>query len=68
YEKAGPEYGDRVDEIEEALENNEWNIDAGKLQAAGEHLKPEMFEVEEEHVYQGEGELLETDDAFVVVK
>ncbi|MFB6191533.1 MAG: valine--tRNA ligase [Candidatus Nanohaloarchaea archaeon] len=68
YERAGPKYGDKIDEIEEALENSEWNIDAGHLEVAGEHLKPEMFEVEDEHVHKGEGELVETEDAFVVVK
>jgi valyl-tRNA synthetase len=68
YSEAGPKYGDKVGEIEDALENNEWNLDAGRLEVAGEHLKPEMFEVEEEHVHKGEGTLLETEDALVVVK
>ncbi len=68
YEVAGPEYGNKVSEIEEALEKNEWKIDAGRLRVAGELLKPEMFEVEEEHRYKGEGEMLEAGDGFVIVK
>ncbi|MFB6203321.1 MAG: valine--tRNA ligase [Candidatus Nanohaloarchaea archaeon] len=68
YEKAGPEYGDKVPEIEEALENNEWHIDAGHLEAADVHLEPEMFEVHEERTFTGEGEMLETENAIVVVR
>ena len=68
YSKAGPEYGDKVSEIEEALENNEWMIQDGHLDVADEHLKPEMFEVREEVTYTGEGEMIETENALVIVK
>ncbi|MFB6145039.1 MAG: valine--tRNA ligase [Candidatus Nanohaloarchaea archaeon] len=68
YSKAGPEYGNRISEIEESLENNEWNIDAGHLEVAGEHLEPEMFEVREERTFTGEGEMIETENAIIVVK
>lgn len=68
YSKAGPKYGDKVSEIEDALENNEWQIDAGHLEVADEHLEPEMFEVEEERAYTGEGEMLETENAVVIVQ
>ncbi len=67
YSVAGPRYGEKVDEIEEALENNEWIIEDGRLQAAGEYLKPETFEVIEEKRYTGEGEMIETENAEVIV-
>jgi valyl-tRNA synthetase len=68
YSKAGPKYGDKVSEIEEALENNEWMIQEGHLDVAGEHLAPEEFEVREERTYTGEGEMIETENALVIVK
>ena len=68
YSKAGPKYGDKVSEIEEALENNEWLIDDGRLEVADQHLKPEMFEVREERTYTGEGEMIETENTLVIVK
>lgn len=68
YSKAGPKYGDKVSKIEEALENQEWMIEDGHLEVADEHLKPEMFEVTEERKYTGEGEMLETENAILVVK
>jgi valyl-tRNA synthetase len=68
YSEAGPKYGDKVSEIEDALENNEWNIDSGRLEVAGEHLEPEMFEVIAERTYTGEGDMLETEDTIIVVR
>jgi valyl-tRNA synthetase len=68
YSKAGPKYGDKVGKIEEALENQEYSIDAGHLDVAGEHLKPEMFKVDEERSYTGEGEMIETENILVFVK
>ncbi|PSH01917.1 MAG: valine--tRNA ligase, partial [Nanohaloarchaea archaeon SW_10_44_10] len=68
YSKAGPEFGDDVGEIEDALENNEWNIESGMLYAAGHHIPAEMYEVQEEKEFQGEGEMLETENSQVVVK
>lgn len=66
YSKAGPKYGDKIGEIEEALENNEFMLDSGRLEVADEHLKPEMFEVIEEQEYTGEGTLMESDVSVVV--
>ena len=68
YSHAGPKYGDKVSEIEEALENQEWMIEDGHLEVADEHLKPEMFEVTEERKYTGEGQMLETENAIIVVQ
>lgn len=68
YEKAGPKYGNQVGEIEEALEQNEFSFEAGRLNVAGEHLKPEMFKVKEERSFQGSGEMIETENTVVIVK
>lgn len=68
YAKAGPEYGDEVSEIEEDLEDNEWMIEDGHLKAGGHLLKPEMFKVEEEKTFTGEGEMLETENSIILVK
>ncbi|MFB6159369.1 MAG: valine--tRNA ligase [Candidatus Nanohalobium sp.] len=68
YSKAGPEYGEKIGEIEEELEAGNWNIDMGKLEVAGEHLEPEEFKVEEERTYTGKGEMVETGDTAVIVK
>ncbi|MFB6144795.1 MAG: valine--tRNA ligase [Candidatus Nanohaloarchaea archaeon] len=68
YSKAGPRYGDKVGEIEAALEENEWMLEEGRLEVAGEHLKPEEFEVEEEVTYTGDGEMLEAGEAMVIVR
>ncbi|MFB6216063.1 MAG: valine--tRNA ligase, partial [Candidatus Aenigmatarchaeota archaeon] len=67
YSSVGPKYGDRVDEIEDALENNEWMLEDGRLEAAGVKLKPEEFEVVEEKKYTGEGEMVD-DEVTLVVK
>lgn len=68
YSIAGPKYGDKIGEIEEALENSEWMLEDGRLEVVDEHLKPEEFEVEEEVRYTGEGEMRETENALVVVR
>jgi valyl-tRNA synthetase len=68
YSKAGPKYGDKVGEIEQKLEEGNWVINDGRLEVADEKLKPEEFEVIEEHRYTGEGEMLETEKTFVIVK
>jgi valyl-tRNA synthetase len=68
YSKAGPKYGDKVGEIEEALEKNEWMLEDGRLEVAGEHLKAEEFEVKEEVTYKGEGEMYEADSCIVILR
>jgi len=68
YSKAGPKFGNDIGEIEEALENQEWNIDAGMLEAGDHHIPAEMYKVREEKTFQGEGKMMETENAVVVVK
>jgi valyl-tRNA synthetase len=67
YSVVGPEFGSDVPDIEAAIESGEYELDDGTLSAAGHELTPEMFTVEEERRYDGEGELLELDDAIVIV-
>ena len=57
YEEAGPRLGEKVGEVEEGLESNDWMIEDGHLVVAGERLKPELFEVREEKAWSGDGEL-----------
>ena len=68
YSIAGPKYGDKVGEIEKALEKNEWMLDDGRLKVAGEHLKPEEFEVEEEKTLRREGKMIEAGEAVIIIK
>jgi len=68
YSIVGPEYGERVGDIEAAIAGGEFEIEDSRLHAAGIELAPEMFEIEEERTYSGEGELIETEDAAIVVR
>jgi valyl-tRNA synthetase len=68
YSKAGPKYGDKVSEIEEALENNEFMLEDGRLEVADEHLKPEEFKVIEDREFTGEGEFVDGEVPVVVQK
>jgi valyl-tRNA synthetase len=68
YSIVGPEYGERVGEIDAAIASGEYEIRDGRLQVAGVELAPEAFELEEERTFSGEGELIETGDAAIVVR
>jgi Valyl-tRNA synthetase len=67
YAQVGPEYGERVSAIEDAIASEEFELVDGRLRAAGVELAAEMFTVRTERTYSGAGELLETDDAAVIV-
>ena len=67
YSLVGPEYGGKVGDIDAAIEAGEFEQVDGELHLAGVELAPEMFEVEEERTYSGEGEMVETENAVVVV-
>jgi valyl-tRNA synthetase len=67
YSLVGPEFGGDVPEIDAAIEAGEYELVDGTLRAAGHELDAEMFEVEEERRYDGEGDLLELDEAIVIV-
>jgi valyl-tRNA synthetase len=68
YSLVGPEFGDAVGDIEAALGAGEFEVDDdGRLHAAGHELAPEMFDLERERRYEGDGEMLETDDGDVAV-
>ena len=68
YAKVGPEYGERVGDIETAIAAGEFELVDGRLVVAGLELAPELFEVETTREYSGEGTLLETEAAAVVVR
>jgi valyl-tRNA synthetase len=71
YSVVGPEFGGDVPDIEAAIENGEYVLegegDDATLLAGDHELTAEMFDVEEERRYDGEGDLLETDGAVVIV-
>ncbi len=67
YATLGPEYGSQVDAFDDAIAAGDYEITDDGLQVAGETLAPETFEVERERTYDGEGEMVETDDAVLIV-
>jgi valyl-tRNA synthetase len=67
YSLVGPAFGGDVPDIDAAIEAGEYELDGEVLRAAGHELDPEMFAVEEERRYDGEGDLLELDEAIVIV-
>ncbi len=68
YSLVGPEFGNAVGEIEAAIQGGEFERDDDCLSVAGHTLTPEMFELERERQYLGDGTLIETDDAAIVVR
>ncbi|MEF8852114.1 MAG: valine--tRNA ligase [Haloarculaceae archaeon] len=67
YSLVGPEYGGTVGDIEAAIEAGDFEEVDGELHVAGVELDPEMFEVETERTYSGDGEMVETENVVVVV-
>jgi valyl-tRNA synthetase len=68
YALVGPEFGSRVSEIESAIAEGDYEVVDGELRAAGVELGPEMFEIQEERRYTGEGEMVEAGDTVVIVR
>ncbi len=70
YATLGPKYGSKVGEIDAGIESGEYEIDedAGVLRVAGEELADELFEVELERTYSGDGEMIETESAVVILE
>ncbi|PSQ60427.1 valine--tRNA ligase [Halobacteriales archaeon SW_7_71_33] len=67
YSTLGPKYGEKVGAFDAAIDAGEYEIIDEGLRAAGETLDPDSFEVERERTYGGEGEMVETDGAVIVV-
>jgi valyl-tRNA synthetase len=68
YSTLGPKYGGTVGEFDDAIAAGDYHLDGEHLELAGERLDPGEFEVEYERTFQGTGDLVETDDAVVVVE
>ena len=68
YSLVGPEFGGGVPDIEAAIEADDYEIEDDRLHAAGETLEPEMFEVETERQYAGDGTYLDADGVVVIVR
>lgn len=69
YSTLGPKFGSKVGEIDAGIESGDYEIDddEGVLRVAGEELEDELFEVELERTYSGEGEMIETESAVVIL-
>jgi valyl-tRNA synthetase len=68
YSLAGPEFGNRVSDIEAAIADGDYEVVDGRLQVADVELAPEMFEIEEERQYVGDGEMVEAGDTVAIVR
>ncbi len=67
YETLGPELGDRLGAVEGAIAEGSFAVEDGVLHAGGETIPAEQFELVRERTLDGEGELLDAGDAFLVV-
>ncbi|WP_372912373.1 valine--tRNA ligase [Salinigranum sp.] len=68
YSLVGPEFGGKVSDIDAGLDAGEYELVDGTLRVAGVELDAEMFTVEEERRYTGSGEMVEAEDAVVIVQ
>ena len=68
YAQVGPQFGSKVPEIEAALEADDYTIEDGVLHAADVELGDDLFEVNRERKYTGEGEMVEAEGALVIIQ
>ncbi|WP_129114024.1 valine--tRNA ligase [Halegenticoccus tardaugens] len=68
YAVVGPEHGSKVPEIEAGIEAGDYAVEDGVLRVADVELDAEAFEVNEERRYSGDGQMLEANDALVIVR
>jgi valyl-tRNA synthetase len=68
YSLVGPEFGSRVGDIEAAIAEGDYEVVDGRLHAADAELDAEMFEIEAERQYTGDGEMVEADETVVIVR
>jgi valyl-tRNA synthetase len=68
YATLGPKYGERIGEFDAAIEAGEFDVgDDGSLHLAGAELPADTFDLERERTYGGDGEMVETDAAVLIV-
>ncbi|WP_299335350.1 valine--tRNA ligase [Haloplanus sp.] len=68
YSLVGPEFGGQVPAIEAAIEADDYEAVDGRLHADGAELSPEMFDLDEERRYTGDGEMIEAGETVVIVR
>jgi valyl-tRNA synthetase len=69
YSLVGPEFGENVGAIDAAIEDRNFEVEDDTLVVGGEFELPgEMFEIERSRTYSGEGKMIETDAAVVIVR
>ncbi|SDJ48928.1 valyl-tRNA synthetase [Halovenus aranensis] len=70
YSLVGPEFGSDVGAIDDAIESGEFEVSGDTLYLADGQfeLDDEMFEIEKSRTYSGEGQMIETERAVVIVR
>jgi len=69
YSLVGPEFGEEVGQIDATIERGDFTVAGNRLLVGGEfELDAEMFEIERSRTYSGEGEMIETESAIVIVQ
>ena len=68
YSLVGPEFGGQVSAIEDAIADGEYEVAGDQLHVDGVELDAEMFELEEQRRYAGEGEMIEAGETVVIVR
>ncbi|MFB6152491.1 MAG: valine--tRNA ligase [Haloarculaceae archaeon] len=67
YATVGPEYGEQVQDVEADIASGDFDVVDGRLHAGGVELESDLFEVEEERSYSGDGDMVETENAVLIV-
>ncbi|MFC7073109.1 valine--tRNA ligase [Halovenus rubra] len=70
YSIVGPEFGGEVSAIDDAIEAGNFAVTGETLEIADGtfELNSEMFEIQKSRTYSGDGEMLETERAVVIVR
>ena len=68
YSIIGPEFGNKVPEIEAAINEGDYSIEDGVLSTAGVEIGSDAFEVERRREYSGAGEMVESGEAVLIVR
>ncbi len=74
YSTLGPKFGSKVGDIDAGIDSGEYEIEtdddgtATALHVGDEELEADLFELERERTYSGDGEMIETDSAVIILE